>query len=132
VSTALTKDPLQREVGLYCASGAYKGLTADGRSCSLNIDGVMGLFEFMVDHDKVDIRLETVAISENGKPIHNLENASAPMQPGVQLTKFTGGISGVTEALILRMGSAVPVRPKMIYQRSESNITKNVECNFGA
>lgn len=132
VSTALTKDSFQRDVGLDCASGSYKGLTADGRSCSLNVYGAKGLFEFKVDHDAVDIRMETVAISANGKPIHNLENASAPMQPGVQLTRFTGGLSAVTEALILRMGSGVPVLPKMIYQRSESNITKSVECNFGA
>lgn len=132
LSTALTKNPLQREVGLDCASGSYKGLTADGRSCFLDVDGVKGLFEFTVDHDTVDIRMETVAITANGKPIHNLEDASAPMQPGVQLTRFTGGLSAVTEALILRMGSGIPVLPKMIYQRSESNITKSVECNFGA
>ena len=132
VAAALTKDPLQREVGLECASGAYKGLTADGRSCSLHVDGIQGLFEFMVDHDTVDIRLQTVALSASGKPIHNLEDASSPLQPGVQLTRFSGGLSPVTEALVLRMGSGIPVLPKMIYQRMESNSTKIVECSFGA
>jgi hypothetical protein len=132
IDSALKKSPRQSDASLDCATGIYSGLTQDGRLCSLKVDGAMGSFDFEVDHEQVDIRWITSAIAADGTPIHNLEDASSSTQPGVMLTRFTGAIQPVTEALILQMSGTHPVLPKMIYQRVEGNSTRSVQCNFGA
>jgi hypothetical protein len=124
--------PTQRKVGLDCATGLYQGSTAQGYACQLSVDGASGDFRFEADRDVVAIRWADVATTADGHPIHNLEDASAPGQPGVQLTRFTAGIPAVTEALVLRMGSGEPVLPKMIYRRTQGQTTNEVVCQFGA
>lgn len=131
IGAALRKDPLQRDVGLDCASGVYRGLTATGRACSLEIDGASGAFEFRAEDEVVQIRWENVAYTAEGKAVHNLEDTSAPQQPGIQLTRFEGAPTPVTQSLALRMGRGSPVLPTMVYQRSEAGAGKSVLCNFG-
>ncbi len=131
IGAALRKNPLQRDVGLDCASGAYRGLTPTGRACSLEVDGASGAFEFRVEDEVVQIRLEDVAYTADGKAVHNLEDTSAPQQPGIQLTRFEGAPTPITQSLALRMGRGPPVLPTMVYQRSEAGASKFVFCNFG-
>jgi hypothetical protein len=132
IDRALEKSSKQSDASLDCATGIYTGSTQDGRLCSLQVDGATGSFDFEVDHEQVDIRWTTSAIAADGTPVHNLEDASTSLQPGVMLTKFTGALQPVTEALILRMSGTDPVLPKMIYQRFEGNSVRSVQCNFGA
>lgn len=132
IGAALRARPDQREVGLACATGVYQGLTMEGRSCSLEVEGAQGEFSFKVERDLVVIKWSDVAVGPDGRAVHNLEDASAPLQPGVQLTRFTSSPTPVSEALILRMTRSAPVLPKMTYQRSEGNGTASVQCNFGA
>lgn len=131
IGAALRKNPLQRDVGLDCASGVYRGLTPTGRACSLEVDGASGAFEFRVEDEVVQIRWETRAYMADGKAVHNLEDTSAPQQPGIQLTRFEGAPTPVTQSLALRMGRGSPVLPTMVYQRSEAETSKFVFCNFG-
>ena len=132
IGAALRARPDQRDVGLACASGVYRGLTMEGRSCSLEVNGAQGEFSFKVESDTVLIKWSDVAVGPDGRAVHNLEDASAPLQPGVQLTRFTSSPAPVSEALILRMTRSAPVLPQMTYQRSEGNTTASVQCNFGA
>lgn len=131
IGAALRKDPIQRDVGLDCASGVYRGLTPAGRACSLEVDGASGAFEFRVDDEVVQIRWENLAYTADGKAVHNLEDTSAPRQPGIQLTRFEGAPTPVTQSLALRMGRGAPMLPTMVYQRSEAGASKFVFCNFG-
>ncbi|WP_309377242.1 hypothetical protein [Rhodoferax sp.] len=132
IDGALKKSAKQSDASLDCATGIYAGSTVDGRLCSLKVDGAKGSFNFEVDHEKVDIRWTTSAIAADGTPVHNLEDASTSTQPGIMLTKFTGSIQPITEALILRMSGGDPVLPKMIYQRFKGTSASSVQCNFGA
>lgn len=131
IGAALRKNPLQRDVGFDCASGVYRGLTPAGRACSLEVDGASGAFEFRVEDEVVQIRWEDVAYTADGKTVHNLEDSSASQQPGIQLTRFEGAPTPVTQSLVLRMGRDSPVLPTMVYQRSEAQSTKFVLCKFG-
>jgi hypothetical protein len=131
LDTALQKNPGQREVGLDCAAGIYRGLTTDGRDCALKVDGETGEFQFQFEREVVTIQWDNVARAADGSPIHNLEDASAPGQPGVQLTRFTGSLVPITEALILSVGTGVPMLAKMIYQLTTGGATSSVLCNFG-
>lgn len=131
LGTALQKNPGQREVSLDCATGIYRGLTTDGRDCALKVDGETGEFEFQLERELVLIKWENVAHGADGSAIHNLEDASATAQPGIQLTRFTGGLVPVTEALILRVGTGVPLLAKMIYQRTADGVTSAALCRFG-
>jgi hypothetical protein len=129
---ALRMSPTQPTVGLHCATGLYRGLTGQGYTCQLFVDGASGDFRFEGGRDVVAIRWADVATTADGHPIHNLEDASAPDQPGVQLTRFTGGFPATTEALILRVGSGEPALPKMTYRRTQGQTTSEVVCQFGA
>lgn len=131
LGAALRKKPEGREVGFDCATGTYSGRTSRGRVCALQVDGGTGEFEFQVEGEAVSIKWEDVAHAADGSDIHNLEDASVPAQPGVQLTRFTGSLVPVTEALILRVGTGVPMIAQMIYQRTADGATHSVLCNFG-
>lgn len=131
IDTALQKNPRQAGVGINCASGTYRGLTTEGRDCAMQIDGDAGTFTLRVESEIFNIQWENVAFAADGSAIHNLEDASAPGQPGIQLTRFTGARTPLTEALILRAGKGVPALPQMIYQRNEGDANKFVRCSFG-
>lgn len=131
LGAALRKDPGRGTVSLECATGTYRGLTSTGRHCELKIDGVTGVFRFTLERDAVSIRKEDVAHAADGRSLHNLADASAPDQPGIQLTRFTGAPMPVTEALILRFGGRLPALPQMIYQRSAGGQPETVLCSFG-
>ena len=131
LGVALHKDPGHAQVNLACASGTYRGQTSAGRPCELRVDGENGVFRFQLEGETIRIKLEPVAHGADGTAIDNLEDASAPKQPGIQLTRFTGALVPVTEALILRFGSTLPALPQMIYQRSAEGPPQAVLCSFG-
>ena len=135
INAALKNDVGQFDGGLSCAEGTYRGLTGDGYKCSLTIDAMKRSFHFEVGRDiVVEIQWGDIAHSADGRPIHNLEDASVSFNPGIQLTRFTGGLSPQTEALILRAssgGTGPTALPKMIYQLSGDRAIKFTECNFG-
>lgn len=131
LGAALRKEPGFGIVDLACATGTYRGLTSAGRHCELKIDGPAGLFRFELERDIVSIRIEQVAHAADGRPLHNLADASAPSQPGIQLIRFSGAPQPATEALILRFGSGQPALPQIIYQRTAAGPTESVLCNFG-
>jgi hypothetical protein len=131
LGAALQKDPGFGTVNLACATGTYRGQTSAGRHCELKIDGLAGVFRFELERDIVSIRIEQVALAADGRPLHNLADASAPAQPGIQLTRFSGAPVPVTEALILRFGSTLPALPQMIYQRTADGPPQTVLCSFG-
>lgn len=131
IDTALQKNPRQAGVGINCATGTYRGLTPEGRDCAMQIDGDAGTFTLQVESEVFRIQWENVAFAADGSAIHNLEDASVPGQPGIQLTRFTGAQIPLTEALIFRAGKGVPALPQMIYQRNERDANKFVRCSFG-
>jgi hypothetical protein len=131
LGAALQKDAGFGTVDLACATGTYRGATSAGRHCELKIDGPARVFRFEIEHDIVSIRIEPVAHAADGRPLHNLADASAPAQPGIQLTRFSGAPVPVTEALILRFGSGLPALPQMIYQRTATGPPETVLCSFG-
>ena len=131
IDTALQKNPRQPGVGINCATGTYRGLTPEGRDCAMQIDGDAGTFTLRVEPEVFSIHWENVAFAADGSAIHNLEDASTPGQPGIQLTRFTGARIPLTEALILRAGKGAPALPEMIYQRNEGDANKFVRCSFG-
>jgi hypothetical protein len=132
LDASLQKNVAQHDLDLDCAAGTYRGLTVDGRECALKVDGEKGIFHFQVEREVVDIKWETIAYATNGRTIHNMENAGAPGQPGIQLTHYSGTTAPMTQALILRQGIGNPSLPKMIYQRTVGNSTRFIQCNFGA
>lgn len=131
LGAALHKAPGNIRVSLACASGTYRGQTRAGRPCGLRVDGENGAFHFQTEGETVRIKLEQVAHGADGRALDNLEDASAPGQPGIQLTRFNGALVPVTEALILRFGSALPALPQMIYQRGAAGPPTSILCNFG-
>ncbi len=131
LGTALKTTSQRQNINLNCATGTYRGLTNEGRDCSLKIDGAAQVFRFQVEQEIVAIKWEIVAHAANGMPLDNLHDASATGQPGIELSRFTGSLIPVTEALTLRIGAGLPALPKMIYQRSENGATKFTVCNFG-
>jgi hypothetical protein len=131
LGAALQKDPGHGKASLACATGTYRGTTSAGRHCELKVDGETGEFRFQLESEIVSIKLEQLAHAADGSPIHNLADASAPAQPGIQLTRFTGALVPVTEALILRFGSGLPALPQMIYQRTTDGPPRAVLCSFG-
>lgn len=131
LSATLRTQPNSTEVSLHCVAGIYRGETSDGRICSLKIDDDQPGFQLQVEREKIGIRWEKVAYGSDGMPIHNLQDSSATGQPGIQLTRYTGALAPVTEALILRADKVVPATPKMIYLRTEGNKTTTVRCIFG-
>jgi hypothetical protein len=131
LGAALQKDPGFGTVNLACATGTYRGMTSAGRHCELKIDGPAGVFRFELERDVVSIRIAQVAHAADGRALHNLADASAPAQPGIQLTRFSGAPVPVTEALILRFGSGLPALPQMIYQRTAAGPPETVLCSFG-
>jgi hypothetical protein len=131
LSAVLQKNPGDTDVSLSCAAGTYRGMTSEGRECELKVDSDKGVFRLQVEREAVSINWGNVAHTMEGRPMHNLEDASAPSQRGIQLTRFTGSLVPVTEALILRVGTAGLKLPQMIYQRTADGATKSVVCNFG-
>jgi hypothetical protein len=131
LGAALQKAPGFGTVDLACATGTYRGLTSAGRHCELKIDGPAGVFRFELERDIVSIRMEQVAYAVDGRALHNLADASAPAQPGIQLTRFSGAPLPVTEALILRFSSGLSALPQMIYQRTAAGPPRTVLCSFG-
>jgi len=131
LGAALRKHPGHTEVSLACAAGTYRGRTSASQPCELQVDGVNGEFRFQVDRETVRIRLDHVGHGADGSATHNLEDASAPAQPGIQLTRFSGGRIPTTEALILRFGKALPALPQMLYQRSAEGPPTAIVCHFG-
>ncbi|PRC92979.1 hypothetical protein [Solimicrobium silvestre] len=130
LSTALRKQPNTTSVGLHSVAGTYQGETSDGRLCSLMVDEDHPGFQFQVEREKIGIHWEPLAYAANGAVIHNLEDSSAPGQPGVQLTRFTNAPIPMTEVLILRIGTGTPALPQMIYLRTQGSTTKTVKCIF--
>lgn len=134
IATALSHDPSQRAVGLDCLDGTLRGLTSDGSVCALQVNAQANSFRFDYGRESVSIVWQDVSFPPNRAPIHNLENVSIPSRPGVQLTRFTGGLAPVTEAIVLRsgiLGRGAAAMPTMAYQRTASNQTEYVECRFG-
>lgn len=131
VGAALQKDPGFAKANLACATGTYRGMTSAGRHCELKIDGPAGVFRFELEHDVVTIPIEQIAHAADGRALHNLADASAPAQPGIEVTRFRGAPEPVTEALILRFGSGRPALPQMIYQRSGAGLPQTTVCSFG-
>lgn len=131
IGAALRKEADQAASNFNCATGTYQGLTNEGRHCMLKIDGLARSFFFQVEQQAVAIKWEIVAHAADGSPVDNLEDASAPAQPGIQLTRFTGTQIPLTEALILRLSAGAARLPEMIYQRSEDSVTKFITCKFG-
>lgn len=131
LGTELRTNPGRANASLTCAAGTYRGQTSSGRPCELRVDGEAGLFRFQLDHDVVEIKLEKTMVGADGVPLHNLEDASAPNQPGIQLIRFTGAQMPVTEALILRFGRALPALPHMVYQRQGGAAPESTDCRFG-
>ena len=131
LGTELRKNPGHAHASLTCAAGTYRGQTSSGRPCELRVDGEAGLFRFQLDHDVVEIKLEKATLSADGVPLHNLEDAGAPGQPGIQLTRFTGAPAPLTEALILRFDRALPALPHMVYQRQSGAAPESTDCRFG-
>lgn len=131
LGAALQKAPGLAKVDLACATGTYRGLTGAGRHCQLTVDGPAGLFRFELERDIVSIRVEQATHAADGRPLHNLADASTPAHPGIELTRFSGAPVPVTEALILRFGSGRPALPQMIYQRTAAGPAETVVCDFG-
>jgi hypothetical protein len=131
LGVALHRDPGHSQVNLACATGTYRGQTSAGRPCELHVDGDNGVFRFQLEHETIRIKLEAASHGADGRALHNLEDASAPAQPGIQLTRFTGALVPVTEALILRFGGALPALPQMIYQRIADGPPQSILCSFG-
>lgn len=131
LGTTLRKHPGRNAVSLACAAGTYRGRTGASQPCELQVDGVNGEFRFQVERQTVRIRLDRAVHGADGSAVYNLEDASAPAQPGIQLTRFTGGRTPTTEALILRFGTSLPALPHMLYQRSADGPTTAIICVFG-
>ncbi|MES2068763.1 MAG: hypothetical protein V4488_00345 [Pseudomonadota bacterium] len=134
IKTALVKDPRQHELGLACLQGTLRGLTADGSLCALQVNADTGVFRFEYGRQVVSIKWQDIVFPPNGAAIHNLENASVAARPGVQVTRFTGGKTPVSEAIILRAGvrgGGPAAMPTMAYQHTENNQSSYVECRFG-
>lgn len=128
---ALQRDPGHGGGSLACATGTYRGMTSTGRHCELKVDGETGMFRFQLEREIVSIELGQVAFAADGSSIHNLADASAPAQPGIQITRFTGAPAPVTEAMILRLGAGRPAMPQMIYQRTADGPPTSILCSFG-
>lgn len=128
---ALRQDPGHGSINLACATGTYLGTTSAGRHCELKVDGQTGVFRFQLEKEIVSIKLAQVAHAADGTSIHNLADASAPAQPGIQLTRFSGAPVPITEALILRFGGGTPALPQMIYQRTADGPPTSILCRFG-
>lgn len=136
IKTALVKDPRQHELGLACLQGTLRGLTVDGSLCALQVNADSGVFRFEYGRQVVSIKWQDIVFPPNGAAIHNLENASVAARPGVQVTRFSGGKTPVSEAIILRAGAGVrgggpAAMPTMAYQHTENNQLSYVECRFG-
>jgi hypothetical protein len=139
IAEALQKDPSQRAVGLSCLRGNLRGLLADGNACALTVDAEASGFRFDYGRESVNIRWQDVSFPPGARPIHNLEYAGMPRRPGIQLTRFTGGLAPLTEAITIRAGTAsngAAALPAISYQRilqqpqNGSQLTL-VECRFG-
>jgi hypothetical protein len=131
LSAALLKKPGDTDISFNCAAGTYRGLTPEGRLCELKVDSDAGTFRFRVGEDAVSIKWDTSAHTAQGRPMHNLEDASAPPKRGIQLTQFTGGAVPVTEAMILRVGTGKPALPELTYLRTADGAIQSVPCVFG-
>jgi hypothetical protein len=135
LTQALQADPTQRAVGLQCLAGTYRGLTAQGDACALQVDGGHGRFNFQYADQSVSISWDDVAFRPGQPALHNLEVASVgPSQPGVQLSRFSSAPAAMTETLVLRAGlpsAGGAVLPEMSYLRAEEGKTRQVRCRFG-
>lgn len=132
LSRALRAQPGLADVDLQCAAGIYQGQTSAGRSCSLQVDAQARLFRFRLEQESIALPVMTLAFGADGKAHHNIEDAGVPTQPGIQLTRFTGGAIPVTEAIALRSGAGKAGLPRMIYQRTQGSTTTTTQCVFGA
>lgn len=131
LASALQKQAGTEQLSLHCASGTYRGQNSAGRLCELKIDAATGMFRFQLEREVVSILWGNVAYASDGRPIHNLEDASTVAQPGIQLSRFTGSLTPQTEILILRLDAGISRLPKMIYQRTADGATQSAVCNFG-
>lgn len=131
LGATLRQAPGRAQASLACAAGTYRGQTSTGRPCSLQVDSEHGTFHFQLDGESVRIQLEAASFGADGAPRHNLEDASAPGQPGIQLTRFSAAPEALTEALILRFERTLPALPQMIYQRVADGPPHAVVCRFG-
>jgi len=127
----LRSQPDSTAVNLHCPAGTYQGETPEGRMCSMRVDENLPGMQFQIERDSFAIRLETVAYRGDGSAVHNMEDASASRQQGVQLTRFSGTQSPVTEAMILRVGAGSSALPQMIYMRTQGGTTKVMQCIYG-
>lgn len=134
IDTALTKDPRQHALGLACLQGTLRGLTADGNACALQVNADTGVFRFEYGRQVVSIKWQDIIFPPAGPAIHNLESAGAAAQPGVQLSRFSGGPKPVTEVIMLRAGarsSGPAAMPTIAYRYTENNQSTSIECRFG-
>ncbi|MCU6432965.1 hypothetical protein LPB67_04135 [Undibacterium sp. Jales W-56] len=134
-------DPAQTSLSWHCAAGTYRGMTPQGRDCSLQVDAENQLFRFAHDGELIAIKWEIVAHNMAGQPVRNLESASNGARAGIQLTRFSAGPTPLTEALVLRSGAGNKGRaalPQVSYQRSAGSEggsgisnSKVVQCSLG-
>lgn len=129
IASAVGKALPKEAISLACANGTYRGQTASGDSCELEVDS--DAFRFTAGRAQVRIGWANIAFTGSGRAVHNLEDASAPSQPGVQLTRVGGAPHTVTESLILAMSNGRPQLPHMTYQRTAAGVTSAVRCLFG-
>jgi len=134
IDAALEQNPRQHALELACLQGTLRGLTADGNACALQVNADTGVFRFEYGRQVVSIKWQNIIFPPDGPAIHNLENARTAAQPGVQLSRFTGGPKPITEAIVLRAGaraSGPAAMPTIAYHYSENNQSTYIECRFG-
>ena len=122
-------------MNLDCLVGTYAGKTAQGDECFLRVDATQNRFTFGYGIQRAVIDWTEVALTADGRPVHNLEATDFDAaRPGVQLSRFTAVPEALTETLALRAGLAQAGPkglPQINYQRApQGGKTVDVECRF--
>ena len=134
IGSTLEKRGGQEQLGIACAVATYVGRTPDGYDCSLKVDNDPAEVRMQVGRDsEITIPIGVSAFSVEGRPILNVQDASSPGQPGIQVMRYTPGIGAgsTTETLSLRMGGGRPNLPTMVYSTTTNNQSQFTVCNFG-
>ena len=134
IGSTLEKRGGQEQLGIACAVATYVGRTPDGYDCSLKVDNDPAEVRMQVGRDReITIPIGVSAFSVEGRPILNVQDASSPGQPGIQVMRYTPGIGAgsSTETLSLRMGGGRPNLPTMVYSTTTTNQSQFTVCNSG-
>lgn len=121
-------------VSLVCLVGSYRGQTAQGDACALQVDAGLRRFTFSFGSRTAEIDWEAVGQGADGRPVFNLEASDLDVQrPGVQLTRFTAVPEAVTETLALRAGlptAGAQGLPQISYLRVQDGKAETVACRY--